>query len=90
VRAVRSGALSSAALLGACAARQDATAELNAFVVRALTIKGGGPQAQAQAQSEIAGGAAGGALAGAPISIKANLCIGGVETTAGSRMLRGW
>lgn len=84
---VRSGETSARGLTEACLARIDALdGGLNAF----LRLDREGALAAADAlDARRAAGESLGALAGVPVGIKDNLCTEGVETTAGSLMLRG-
>ncbi len=84
---VRSGETSARALTEACLARIEATdLELNCFL---RTDAQGALSAADAVDAKRAAGQELGPLAGVPLGLKDNLCTEGLETTAGSRMLRG-
>jgi aspartyl-tRNA(Asn)/glutamyl-tRNA(Gln) amidotransferase subunit A len=71
----------------ACAAALRAIAETNPALGAFITVAGEQAVARAEAIDSSDGT---GALRGVPLALKDNICTLGVETTAGSRMLRGY
>ncbi|MDX2101192.1 MAG: Asp-tRNA(Asn)/Glu-tRNA(Gln) amidotransferase subunit GatA [Alphaproteobacteria bacterium] len=85
-RALADRSLSAVELVGAYAKRVEATRGLNAFITETLDHAG---EAAKTADQELASGDAK-PLTGVPIGIKDLFCTKGVQTTAGSAILKGF
>ncbi len=86
--ALKSGDLTSTALVDACLDRIDAHNEtLGAFL---RVDKDGAREKAAQADARRKAGTQKSALDGVPIGLKDNIVTKGMETTAASKMLEGW
>ena len=85
---LRSGDVMSVDLLDAVTRRASVTeSHLHAF----LTLDGEGARASAErADADLAKGTDHGPLHGIPVALKDNMCTIGVETTASSKILKGW
>jgi aspartyl-tRNA(Asn)/glutamyl-tRNA(Gln) amidotransferase subunit A len=85
-KALEARKISAVELVAAYAARAAATRPLNAFITETLDSAA---DAAKQADAALAAGTAG-PLAGIPIGIKDLFCTKGVQTTAGSAILKGF
>ena len=86
-QALRRGAVTSARLVDDAVRAIAGDADLGAF----LAVDGDGARAAAAAaDARIAADAAASAVDGVVVAVKDNICVTGMPTTAGSRILEGW